>query len=277
MTLGIEYAFPQAAEPFRDSGATLAKPYPELGRWSTVQPEADSGYDWTRVDAFVRAFQAADFTDLNLMMSAWSDWANVDPPRVPFNRGDSRIKPENEEDFAAYVQAYVERYDLDGQEDMPGLRYPVRLYGLEPEYSSYVPGDAESYIRLLELAYPAAKRAHPDTQLMTAGLLLAYVFDGYPTADDVTARLAAPDVRVFDKSPADIGILLDHPELFDIVDFHSLADYTEIIPTVAWLRAEMSRRGYERPIWIGDTWGGSSLAGYGPVNCPAGPNRALLA
>ncbi len=276
MTLGIEYAFPQAAEPFRDSGATLAKPYPELGRWSTVQPEADSAYDWARVDAFVRAFQAADFTQLNLMMSAWSDWANIDPPRVPFHRGDSRIKPEHEEDFAAYVQAYVERYDLDGQDDMPGLRYPVRLYGLEPEYSSYVPGDAESYVRLLELAYPALKRAHPDTKLMTAGLLLASIFDGYPTAEDVAARLAAPDERIFDKSPAEVALLLDHPELFDIVDFHSLADYTEIIPTVAWLRQEMARRGYERPIWIGDTWGGSTLASYGPATCPAGPRAALL-
>lgn len=242
------------AEAFRDSGATLAKPYPELGRWSTIQPEADAPYDWTRVDAFVAAFQAEGFIQLNLMMSAWSDWANVDPPRLPFHRGDSRIKPENEEDFAAYVQAYVERYDLDGQDDMAGLRYPVRLYGLEPEYSSYVAGDAESYLRLLELAYPAIKQAYPDAQLMTAGLLLAMIFDGYPTAEDVAARLAAPDERVFDKSPGDVGLLLDRPDLFDIVDFHSLTDYTEIMPTVAWLRAEMARRGYKKPVWIGDTW-----------------------
>lgn len=276
LILGIEYAFPQAAEPFSDSGATLAKPYPELGRWSTVQPEADSAFDWTRVDAFVRAFQEAGFPHLNLMMSAWSDWANVDPPRLPMHRGDSWLKPEHEPDFAAYVQAYVERYDLDGQDDMPGLRYPVRLYGLEPEYSSYVAGDADSYLRLLELAYPAVKRADPQTQLMAAGLLLATVFDGYPSPEEAAARLADSDERVFDKSPADIAWLLDHPELFDIVDFHSLTDSTEILPTVAWLRQEMARRGYERPIWVGDTWGGSTLAGYGPVACPAGPRAALL-
>jgi hypothetical protein len=110
---------------------------------------------------------------------------------------------------------------------------------------------------------------------MNAGLLMTTVFDGYPTAADVAKRLAGATSKIFDKSAADIGLLLDRPDLFDIVDFHSLGDYTEIFSTVAWLRTEMGRRGYDKPIWIGDAWGGATLNGWGPATC-AGPISGIL-
>jgi hypothetical protein len=98
------------------------------------------------------------------------------------------------------------------------------------------------FISLLELAYPAVKAANPAAQVMAAGLLMTDVFNGYPTPAEVEARLQNPDPRIFDKSPADIALLLDHPELFDVLDFHPLGDYTEIPPTVLWLREQMGPR-----------------------------------
>jgi hypothetical protein len=276
MIVGIEYAFPEAAEVFRDSGATSAKPYPAFSPWQTNQPDPGWAYQWGVVDRFVRAFQQAGFPHLNLMIRGESQWASLDPPRPPTHRGDTTVKPEFEDEFSAYVQAYVERYDGDGVDDMPGLVSPVLLYGFEPEFSTYVPGSAASYIYMLELAYPAVKRANASAQLMPAGLLLTTVFDGYPTAEDIQRRLELPDARIFDKSPEDIGRLLDRPDLFDAVDVHVLADYTEIIPLVRWLRVEMARRGYDKPIWIGDTFGGATLNGYGPAACPGGPRTSIL-
>jgi len=276
MIVGIEYAFPEAAEVFQESGAASAKPYPAMSPWQVIQPEPDGEFQWEVVDRFVRAFQQAGFRHLTLMLRGESRWASQDPPQPPTNRGDTTVKPEYEADFAAYVQAYVERYDGDATDDMPGLLFPVLLYGFEPEYSSYVPGSAAGYVHMLELAYPAVKRANPDALLMPAGLLLTTVFDGYPTQEDIARRLADPDSRIFDKSPDDIALLLDHPELFDVVDIHILADYTEIIPLVGWLRQEMSQRGYGKPIWIGDTFGGATLNGYGPAACPGGPRTSIL-
>jgi len=209
------------------------------------------------------------------MITARTSWAASDPPRLG-HPGDFFPRPEYEDDYAAYVQAFVERYDLDGVEDMPGLRSPVTLFGFEPEYSTYWPGEADSYVRLLALAYPAVKAANPEAQVMAAGLLMTDVFNGYPTPTEVEARMRDPDPRVFDKSPADIALLLDHPELFDVVDFHSLGDYTEIVPTVRWLREQMAARGYDRPIWIGDSFSGTGLNGWGPATCPARPNSGLL-
>ena len=276
MWVGVEYAYAQAAEAFRDSGATSAKPYPEVGAWNAVQPEQGGSYIWGPVDKFVAAFQQAGFRHLTLMLRGESSWASVDPPRPPVHRGDTTAKREYEGDFAAYVQAYVERYDGDGVDDMPGLLYPVFLYGFEPEFSTYVPGSAASYIHMLELAYPAVKRANAEAQLMNAGMLLTTVFDGYPSQDEIARRLASPDSRIFDKSPSDIALLLDHPELFDVLDVHSLTDYSELVPMVGWLRQEMSRRGYSKPIWIGDTFGGATLNSYGPAMCPGGPWTSIL-
>jgi len=78
------------------------------------------------------------------------------------------------------------------------------------------------------------------------------------------------------KSAADIALLLDHPELFDALDFHSLGDYSEIIPTTTWLRQEMASRGYAKPIWIGDALNGATLNGWGPATCPKRANSGFL-
>ena len=275
LILGIEYAPPQLAPAFSGSGAASAKPYPNEGDWQNIQSGPEAPYNWSRIDRFVQAYQDAGFTHLTLMITARAFWAASDPPSLG-HPGDFFPRPEYEDDYSAYVQAFVERYDLDGLDDMPDLSYPITLFGFEPEYSTFWPGEAETYIRLLELAYPAVKAANPAAQVMAAGLLMTDVFNGYPTPAEVEARLQNPDPRIFDKSPADIALLLDHPELFDVLDFHSLGDYTEIPPTVLWLREQMGARGYERPTWIGDAFGGTALNGWGPVACPTRPNSGWL-
>ncbi|MCL4367637.1 MAG: hypothetical protein M1337_00410 [Actinobacteria bacterium] len=276
LIVGVEYAYPQAAVTFGDSGATSAKPYPDLSAWGHVQSGPDQPYNWKLTDDFVRAFQGEGFRHLTLMPRAAADWAAKDPPVKLLRRGDNFPKPEYEAAYVAYGRAMVERYDMDGVDDMPGLLAPVTLFGFEPEYSTYWPGDAASYVRLLELAYPAVKAANPNALVMTAGLLMTGVFQGYPTADEINRRLAKPDPRIFDKTAADVSLLLDHPEVFDVVDFHALGHYSESPATVEWLRAQMASRGYQKPIWIGDSLGGAALNGWGPAACPAGPRAGFL-
>jgi len=275
LILGIEYAHPSLAEEFRDSGASSAKPWPADGKWKLYQSGPGQPYQWERYDEFVSAYQQAGIRHLTLVIGADAEWAALDPPAL-LHRGDTFPKPEYEDDYAAFVQALVERYDGDGVDDMPGLLYPVTLFSFEGEYSTYWPGDAQEFIRLLQLAYPAVKAASPEAQVMPAGLLMTDVFDGLPSPEQVQARLANPDSRIFDKSAADIALLLDHPELFDALDFHSLGDYSEIIPTTTWLRQEMASRGYAKPIWIGDALNGATLNGWGPATCPKRANSGFL-
>lgn len=272
--VGVEYALPVFAAAMRDSGAVSAKPYPDL-KWGEVQPSEGAAYDFSKPDAFVEGFQDAGFRNLTLMVRSDASWADTDPPALG-HRGDTMPKPQHEGAWAEFVQALVERYDFDGVDDMPGLRAKVQQYGFEAEFSSFWPGDAASYVKLLGLARPAAQAADSGTKVVAAGLLMTGVFEGYPSQSQIDARLAATDPRVFDKTPADIALLLDHPEVFDAVDFHALGHYSEIPATVSWLRAEMARRAYDKPIWIGDTWGGASLNGWGPAACPAKEGSGLL-
>ena len=53
----------------------------------------------------------------------------------------------------------MERYDDDGQQDMPGLRYPVRIFEIGTEFSSYEPESVEEYLEVLQACYKAAHAA----------------------------------------------------------------------------------------------------------------------
>ena len=68
----------------------------------------------------------------------------------------------------------VERYDGDGLDDMPGLKYPIRHWeiGNEPDMQSashtLFQGNSEAYLNLLELSYISVKTADPDAVVLIA-------------------------------------------------------------------------------------------------------------
>jgi len=257
--LGIEYGSPGLAALYAPLAIEWVKPWPAQARWGDVEPKPGQ-FEWKKVDRTVQEYQKAGFRRMNLCLTgAGSSCTPADP--ACFDR------------YAEYARRVVERYDGDGQDDMPGLRDPIHLYCLEAEFTGYWPYSAEDYIHLAQAVYPVIHRADPQAQVMLVAILVGDVFDGNPPAEEVTRRLNTPQPHIR-KSVAEIRTLLDHPELFDVVDFHSLADYSEIPPTVAWLRAEMAQRGYDKPIWIGDAFSMSPLMGFGLETCETGQGRA---
>jgi hypothetical protein len=69
-------------------------------------------------------------------------------------------------------------------------------------------------------------------------------------------------------SLADIRAILDRPDLFDVLNIHSLGHPYEIEAIVEWLNYETSLRGYSKPIIISDTgstpfiaWGAATMCG----------------
>lgn len=80
---------------------------------------------------------------------------------------------------------------------------------------------------------------------------------------DIQQRLAR-NVDYMRKSVPDIQAILAACEAYDVVDFHSLGNYTEIPLTTNWIRQELQTDGCsEKPIWIGDAFPMSGLVGYG--------------
>ncbi|MEW6094153.1 MAG: hypothetical protein AB1531_09335, partial [Chloroflexota bacterium] len=226
-----------------------------------IEPEPGR-YEWGPLDALVLEYQQAGFTGLQMNTAALSPWASSDHPELG-HEGNTFPQEQYLDEYAAYVSALVERYDHDGIDDMPGLLYPIHEYGVEREFTGFWPGTAEEYVRLLRISYEAIKSADPEANVLLVALLMADIFDGSPSPEEIEQRLAA-EIDYMRKSVTDIRTILAACDAYDIVDFHSLANYTEIPLTAEWIRSELEANGCgEKPIWIGDAFSMSALVGYG--------------
>ena len=102
----------------------------------------------------------------------------VENPRVFAQRDPNlllRMYPPCEDDsYASWLSMAVERYDGDGLDDMPGLKYPVRHWeiGNEPDMQSpshtLFQGNSEAYLNLLRLSYSTVKAADPNAVVLIA-------------------------------------------------------------------------------------------------------------
>ncbi len=90
----------------------------------------------------IREAQRSDFHVL-VTIFPFANWDQMIchkdlPPVEGFGRGkgpgSTMGRPCNMKAYAAFVRALVERYDGDGQDDMPGLKFPIRHWevGNEP-------------------------------------------------------------------------------------------------------------------------------------------------
>jgi hypothetical protein len=260
LTIGLEYAIPGLAAAYAPAGVTAAKPQPIFGMWGLIE-RTPGVFDWGPLDELVVEYQAAGFTGIQLLITAESPWASSDPPAL-LHPGNTFPKEEYLPAYVDFVTRFVERYDGDGVDDASGLLYPVHEYGIEREFSGYWPSGAADYMRLLRVAYPAIHAADPQAQVLLAAILMVDVFDGDPEPAELQRRLAAPQAGIR-KSVPEIRKILAACDAYDVVDFHSLGDYTEIPPTAAWLRGELQAAGCEhKPVWIGDAFSMSALVGY---------------
>ena len=259
-TIALEYAIPGLASAYAPTGVTYAKPQPIFGMWGLIEPQPGK-YNWGPLDNLVIEYQTAGFTGIQLLITAESPWASVNPPSL-LNLGDSFPKDEYLDEYAAFVGRFVERYDGDGTDDAPGLLNPIHHYGIEREFTGFWPGSAEDYVRLLRTAYPVIHTVDPQAEVLIVAILMVDVFDGDPDTAELQRRLITPQTGIR-KSVSEIQTILAACDAYDILDFHSLGDYTEIPPTAAWLRDQMETNDCgKKPLWIGDAFSMSALVGY---------------
>lgn len=296
LLVGIEYVLidhpartRQYARELAPVGFTAMKHYPEHAEWGAMQAGPRAPIDFRRLDAFVGEFQATGARELVICLRSASSWGSKHAPKLrPTNL---TPRPEYLELYARWIGAVVERYDADGNQDMPGLRAPVRYYEIGSELSSYEPEPIPEYLVMLEQAYRAAHAAYPAVQVAHAALLTTGAdFRNHPGPAGYDSAFAALSPRVAEHSLADIRRLLDRPDLFDVLNIHSLGDPAEIEDLRAWLDWETGRRGYRKPVWISDTamtpwiaWGNATVCerpapAMGLVFWPAVPaDRCRLA
>ena len=247
--LGVHYAERGLARPFGEAGLKWARARMDAFSWARIEkdPPARPGehrYDWSCADALVAEYQAAGIANLQASISSISSWGT-------FSLVDLTPKAEHRDDYEAWVRAMVERYDHDGMADMPGLRAPIRFWVVGNEWSANVGfASADDYLGVLEMTHTAARAASPDVQIGTVPFLLFDIFEGdEPTEAQILMRSSDPPPP-WRNSVLGMRNILAKPEAFEYINVHSVGDYTELPPMLRWLRTEMKKRGYEKPIWI---------------------------
>ncbi len=247
---GVEYMLPGLAQIYAQAGARSTRPAAETFGWREVEPNAPRDgkhdYKWDKVDRYIIEYQAAGFDQIQIYTTAWNEWASSKPK-------DYFPDPQFLSDYEAYIFNLVERYDRDGDRDMANLKYAVLDYVIEREWTEFFPGTTDEYLQLLTLAQRAVKRANPNARVWLVPLMMIDVFDNNPNADEIARR--ARINRTFRHPMVETQKLLTRPDLFDVVEIHALGDYTELEATAQWLRAEMQKNGYAKPIFVGDAMG----------------------
>lgn len=181
--------------------------------WSSVQrsDEEPAVYVWTHADKVVGA---ANHAGLNMVLTLHGapSWARLysDSPNGP-------IHPDYIDDFAQFVAALVERYDGDGDHDMPGspVVNHIEFYNEGDRRTEAGSrggwGDAPTaYADMLKAIHPAAHAANPDVQILFSGI-----------AYDWFERNNGPFVESF----LDGVLAADGGRYFDIMNFHAYPSF----------------------------------------------------
>jgi hypothetical protein len=269
ISIGVEYVLvdrsariSKVADMLQPIQATAAKIYVEHMEWSAMQKGPDQPIDFSRVDQFVRDYQQRGFREIVLCFKSRSPWAS----KLYFfwSQGNPTPKPQYMDHYERWVTAVVERYDRDGNNDMPNLLFPVRYYEVGSEFSSYEPETPEEYLGTLAAAHRAAHRAYPAVRIAHAAFLTTNAFRNNPGPGEYESAFANPARWVKEHTLADIRKILDRPAVFDLLNVHALGDPTEIEGITRWLKYETGRRGYSKPMIISDTMTSPFIA-WGPA------------
>jgi hypothetical protein len=257
--IGVEYIIPGFAEVYARTGVRWAKAAATGCTWGDIEPEPPVGgkhsYRWETVDRVLLEYQRAGFQHFHIYVRCMNRWASSKPIK-PIGGGSWLPKPEHMEDYRAFLRAFVQRYNPEHPNHLPGLLYPIDYWEIESEWGTgFWQGTLDEYLELLKIAYPTVKQANPRAKVILIGFFLAGLFEGHPDPEEVPATLAVMPPqrrRVTQQYLTEMRQLLAHPDLFDVVEFHSLSDWSEISGMARFLRQTMQDYGYQKPIWVGD-------------------------
>lgn len=299
---GIEYLMPSPHDlpalmnQYSEIGATWSKFNGPGTSWNDLEPSPPvhgrHTYRWDNVDRMVLAAQKAGFKNLLVVLKSNSKWGTERRKSrgiletISAIRGMVSTPPASAkhlQHYQDYVLSFVERYDGDGKDDMPGLLYPILDYEIETEaqHKVYWLGTAEEYVTILKAASNAVKKANPAARVILSGMTFWDIFDGGPKSDEEIHRLVAELPQKFPQGDVRHGFgdefrdqmdfnarILQEKNAFDVVEFHLLSYYTSIPGAVKWIRDQMHKNGYEKPVWMGDA---------GAVFIPCTNKKGLLA
>ncbi len=275
---GIDYVFPlqrryhdeRWPRSFARTGAGWVN-FADI-RWSRIEPKPPDpahNYHWELLDEAVRVWQGQGFhLVFSLRMGkGWFSGPRQHKPGLWFptlglmmRHSDRLPEFEHMDAYRAWIRALVERYDGDGNHDMPGLRSPVLHFQVGNEFANpmFWTGTLEDYGTLLRATHEAVKDASPQAAVISNGIRWNDLFHGDPQAQHFEERFSA----FLERLPSDAwrdgwvrarrfteGTVALAP-WYDILDAGGNGPYPSASQGyMTWVRRELARHEAHPVIW----------------------------
>lgn len=266
----------------QQAGATIQRTFLS---WEAIEP-SKGNYDWSRLDDVVKKAGAVGM-DTFVTIRALSSWGSrsdvaqsnqqARQQQAQKGQGEQSVAVTNKNGSPADMDAWLktaglmaERYDGDGNGDMPGLTRPVTYWQIENEVSWQWVDPMDRYIDLLRQTRQAILAANPNAKIVLGAVTgTQYLALDAGLVSDPSIRVMAPN----GNRQATAALLRGNQEYqdlkkrvddlyagagpyCDVVDFHTYSDDPRIIPCqAAWIKAEMGKHNYQKPIWNSESGG----------------------
>ncbi len=197
--------------------------------WDMVQRSAGGDFYWREFDHYVKEVQQHGFKSLIIIMP-FAHW-----DQTTCHKNQKALGPPcNMDLYKNFVKKTVERYDGDGNQDMPGLRYPIyhweafnepSMKDLPPFYD-FTPQD---YFNFLKSTHGAIKSACSQCKVVQAGV-----------------AGIAPDKKRYLREYLALGAA----EYFDIANIHFIHSGDFETFNVGPFKNILQGYDIDKPIWV---------------------------
>jgi len=162
-------------EKMRGKDGQWVRPHPGPFIWNHIEKEKGN-FTWDEADKHVLYSQEHNQT---ILATIWphANWEQKSckrkKARSPFGKRFTKYlsKPCSMDDYKTFLLKLVDRYDGDGNNDMPGLTKPVKYWDVmnEPEFKMFFKGSEEDFIEIFNFSSKVIKDKQPDSVIVMAG------------------------------------------------------------------------------------------------------------
>ena len=162
-------------ERMRGQDNQWVRPHPGPFVWNKIEKEQGNFY-WQEADEYV--IYAQNHNQM-ILATIWpyANWEQKvckrKKARSPFGKRFSKYlsKPCSMENYKIFLINLVDRYDGDGNNDMPGLTKPIIHWEImnEPEFKMFFKGTKEDFVEIFNFSSKLIKSKQKDAVIVMAG------------------------------------------------------------------------------------------------------------
>ena len=162
-------------EKMRGKDNQWVRPHPGPFVWNKIEKEKGK-FSWEETDKYVVYAQEHK---QNIIATIWpySNWEQKSCKRKksksPFGKRFSKYlsKPCSMDDYKKFLLALVDRYDGDGNNDMPGLIKPIIYWEImnEPEFKMFFKGSKDEFIEIFNFSSKTIKEKQKEAVIIMSG------------------------------------------------------------------------------------------------------------